>query len=269
MWRIPEYVKIFYMPDVNFVIDIAKQRGGRVLEIGCGYGHLSLELARNGLEVDGVDISSESIAIASKYAGENPFKDNFGSLNYKVADIMKMDLKNEDYDSVVFMGTLHHIDKLDDILKKTHRCLKNEGNLILVEPVRDNFTMKSAEIAGILRAILPTWLSHEEKLSKLRSQEDYEKYINGIYTEYTYSGEYEQSPCDNSSSSESEIVRTVQKYFGVKKLDRYCAFIDRLIGGLRGENRYALARFLKMIDDQFVNKGILPNTKIRLWACKT
>jgi len=41
------------MPEVEFVLDIAAKRGGgeRVIELGCGYGYLTLELARNGLDV--------------------------------------------------------------------------------------------------------------------------------------------------------------------------------------------------------------------------
>ncbi len=76
VWREPKFVEIHWMPKINFILDIAKNKGGVVLEIGCGSGYLSLELARNGLDVTGVDLSSKNIEIARKFAKENPYKEN-------------------------------------------------------------------------------------------------------------------------------------------------------------------------------------------------
>ena len=43
--------------DVGFYLDLAQRNGGTVLDLGCGTGRVSLPLAREGLEVVGVDIS--------------------------------------------------------------------------------------------------------------------------------------------------------------------------------------------------------------------
>jgi 2-polyprenyl-3-methyl-5-hydroxy-6-metoxy-1,4-benzoquinol methylase len=40
--------------------------GQKIIEIGCGNGYLSLELARKGHEVVGLDISLETIAMAEE-----------------------------------------------------------------------------------------------------------------------------------------------------------------------------------------------------------
>ena len=71
VWRNPELVKIHLMPEIDFVLNISKQRGGKVIKLGCGFGYLTLELARNGLNVVGVDLSSRSIEIAHKFAIEH------------------------------------------------------------------------------------------------------------------------------------------------------------------------------------------------------
>lgn len=47
--------------DVRFYVDLAEERGGPVLEYGCGNGRISIPLARSGLAVTGVDLSPEMI----------------------------------------------------------------------------------------------------------------------------------------------------------------------------------------------------------------
>ena len=54
---------------VAFIVDILQLRGGeRVLDLACGYGRHSLELARRGFHVVGVDITECYIADARKSA---------------------------------------------------------------------------------------------------------------------------------------------------------------------------------------------------------
>ena len=47
--------------DVRFYVDLAIERGGPVLEYGCGNGRITIPLARSGLEVVGVDLSREML----------------------------------------------------------------------------------------------------------------------------------------------------------------------------------------------------------------
>jgi len=50
--------------DVEFYRDLARQTAGPVLEVGCGTGRVAIELARDGHEVVGVDLSEAMLAIA-------------------------------------------------------------------------------------------------------------------------------------------------------------------------------------------------------------
>ena len=234
-------------------------------------GYLSLELARNGLHVDAVDISSKSIEVAKKYLSENTYTAGFGSLNYEVADITTMDMGEAKYDSIVTLGTLHHLPDLDSIIIRISKALRPSGNLILCEPIRSNFTQKSAEFAAILRVISPTWIPYEEKLKFISDSENWRAFVQRIYNEYTYVGERGkkvQSPFDNIISSEEGLIKPITKYFTIKEVKYSDAFIDKLIGGLRGDARYCIARFLKFLDDDLIRRGILPPTSMCLWATK-
>ena len=268
VWRDPEFVKIYMMPKVKFVLDICSKQGGKVIEIGCGFGYLTLELARNGLDVIGVDLSPKSIEIAKKVADENLFKEGFGSLIYKCDDVLSMDIGKNEFDHIVFFGALHHLPNIDLVLLKVYEALKNGGNLILCEPVRDNFTKESAEFVAILRAVLPTWIPYEEKLGGLDNPKSWKKYVEQIFDEYMFKEEHEQSPCDNITASEEVIVNTIKKYFKIETIEYSNAFIEKMIGGLRGEHKYMLAKFLKFLDDDLIRRRVLPPTSIRVHAIK-
>lgn len=268
-WREPEFVDIQIRPNINFIINIARKAGGRVLELGCGMGYLSLEMARYGLHVDAVDISPKSIEISKTYLKENPYVDGFGSLNYIIADITSMDMGEDKYNSIISYGTLHHIPELEPTIGRIRKALKSRGNLILYEPLVDNFTKKSAEFAAILRVVLPTWESYEKKL--IYNREAWEHYVQEIYNEYRYidqHGDNIQSPLDNINPSEERMIQSIKRYLKIEQIDYCNAFIDKIVGGLRGPNRIILAKFLKFLDDELIRRNILPPGSVRIWAIK-
>ena len=58
--------------DVRFFISEAQQRGGPVLEIGCGPGRVLIPLARAGYAVTGVDSSPEMLTRVRKNVAREP-----------------------------------------------------------------------------------------------------------------------------------------------------------------------------------------------------
>jgi len=57
--------------DVSFFIDAAKESGGPVLEIGCGTGRVLIPIARAGVEIVGLDLSPQMLAVCRRHlAGE-------------------------------------------------------------------------------------------------------------------------------------------------------------------------------------------------------
>jgi len=269
VWRDPEFVKIHWMPRISNIINQAKNNGLNVIELGCGLGMLSLELARNGLHVTGVDLSPKSIKIANKYRDENTYKDNFGSLKYICCDINEIEFKREEFDSVIFFRSLHHIPNWESLIEKIYYTLKPGGRLILSEPVRSHFTKESARFAAILRTVLPTWENYEKKLGNNWDENSWNKIVDNIFKEYVLEDEHEQSPMDNSIDNAGKIVRIIGSKFSIVEEEYSDAFIDKIIGGLRGEHKYEMARFLKFLDESMVKNKILPPTSLELTAMKT
>lgn len=267
-WREPEFAKIHWFPILERIIRNAAEKGGKVLEVGCGHGMLSLELARNGLDVTGIDLSPKSIEVANEYRKKNNEADGFGSLEYVCDDFVNRIFPDGYYDNVVFFRSMHHFPDLDKVIAKVAAMLKPKGQLMLCEPIRSKFSLKSAEMTLLLRKILPTWRDYRSKLDNDWTDELWEEKVEEMRKEYAYEDHHHQSVMDNSVDCDKHILGEVEKQFDVNYKFYHDAFIDKIIGGLRGEDRFRIAKFLKFIDGYMVRHEILPPTSVTIFAIK-
>jgi len=105
--------------------------GKKVLDLGCGEGLASVQLAHAGAEVMGLDISPESIAVARRRADVNNVM-----VDCRVANIETDELGSAQYDVVWCNDVLHHIvPSLDLVIRKVKEALKPGGQFIAREPV--------------------------------------------------------------------------------------------------------------------------------------
>jgi 2-polyprenyl-3-methyl-5-hydroxy-6-metoxy-1,4-benzoquinol methylase len=93
----------------QFFVDNIKE-GDRVLDIGCGNGALTFDLAQKAKEVIGIDLSYENIKIA---------KENYSAPNieYIIGDAIKYNF-NQRFDVVVLSNILEHIENRVKFLQK-------------------------------------------------------------------------------------------------------------------------------------------------------
>lgn len=103
-----------------------KDKNLKILDAGCGTGELAFGLEREGLEIEAVDLSQSSIAIAKRRAKM------FGSkVKFKVFDFVKNSLPEKKYDLVYSIGVLHHTDDPPYSFKKLLRSTKIGGYIII------------------------------------------------------------------------------------------------------------------------------------------
>ncbi|MFH1221969.1 MAG: class I SAM-dependent methyltransferase, partial [Candidatus Micrarchaeota archaeon] len=76
--------------DVDYYVREAKKTKGQVLEIGCGTGRVMLELLKQGVKVEGLDISADMLRILRNKAKAL----GLPAKVYK-ADMRKFDLKKK------------------------------------------------------------------------------------------------------------------------------------------------------------------------------
>ena len=98
---------------------LAPRPGERILDLGCGDGHLTQRLAASGAEVQGVDESSEMVA-AARGRGVAADEGNAESLDYG----------DGAFDAVFSNAALHWVRDHDAMLGQVHRVLKPGGRFI-------------------------------------------------------------------------------------------------------------------------------------------
>jgi SAM-dependent methyltransferase len=103
--------------------------GERVLEVGCGMGRYTLILARRGVHVEGLDLSSVLLDWMRAYSGE------LADVPLHCADILNPPPELEGaFDVVLGLFTMHHIDDLNGSLVSMARLLKPGGRIVFLEP---------------------------------------------------------------------------------------------------------------------------------------
>jgi SAM-dependent methyltransferase len=98
-------------------------QGSRVLDLACGQGRVSRELARRGARVVGVDVSDGLLDIARQMERASPM-----GITYVRADATRADaISAERFDGVVCNFGLSDIDDLDGGLATVSRVLPDGG----------------------------------------------------------------------------------------------------------------------------------------------
>jgi SAM-dependent methyltransferase len=106
-------------------------RGDRVLEVGCGPGHLSIRLVRErGLDVTGVDLDPQMIDIARSNASSAGSGETVAP-TFVVGDAADLPFADESFDLVVSTLSMHHWSDLTAGLAEIGRVLRPGGRVLI------------------------------------------------------------------------------------------------------------------------------------------
>jgi 2-polyprenyl-3-methyl-5-hydroxy-6-metoxy-1,4-benzoquinol methylase len=100
--------------------------GLTVLELGCGTGYFTKELAKTGSRITAIDISPDLLALAR----ETVARDN---VTFKVENAYAMSFGDASFDAVIGISVLHHLE-VDRGLAEVFRVLKPGGYIRFSEP---------------------------------------------------------------------------------------------------------------------------------------
>ncbi len=115
-----------YERDVGFVSDLgadligllAPEPGERILDLGCGDGRLTAQLAETGAVVTGVDSSAEQIAAARARGLDAEVMDGH-ALTFEAT-----------FDGMISNAALHWMTEPDRVLAGVHRALRPGGRFV-------------------------------------------------------------------------------------------------------------------------------------------
>jgi 2-polyprenyl-3-methyl-5-hydroxy-6-metoxy-1,4-benzoquinol methylase len=110
----------------------------RVLDVGCGEGQLTAELARAGFEVVGVDVAEEPLRRArARHAG----------LDVRLIGEADWPLDDASFDAVWAGETIEHVLDTLSWLAEVRRVLRSGGSLLLSTPAHGPLTLLAAALS--------------------------------------------------------------------------------------------------------------------------
>ena len=92
--------------------------GGKVCDIGCGDGRLSIKIATDNRVVYGVDVANSNVEMARKLAGLSNHQ-----VCFYVADAEKLPFPSQFFDLVICNCALEHFDHDDLALQEMSRII--------------------------------------------------------------------------------------------------------------------------------------------------
>jgi 2-polyprenyl-3-methyl-5-hydroxy-6-metoxy-1,4-benzoquinol methylase len=107
------------------------KKNDKILDVGCSYGEQAFMIARQGLNVTGIDLSSKLINKLNKLAKLEKLK-----VKGIKGDIKKMPFEKNRFDGAVATEILEHVPNPEHALQEINRVLKRKGILCLSVPTR-------------------------------------------------------------------------------------------------------------------------------------
>ncbi|MBL7942102.1 MAG: class I SAM-dependent methyltransferase [Flavobacteriales bacterium] len=166
-----------FEPDGPFILALAKQLGGSVLELGCGTGRLTIPLAQHKVDITGLDVVPGMIEFAKQKSGGD-------SIDWIVADVRDFHLEKK-FNLIFEAGSVfHHMLTRQDqeaYLARVREHLEDNGRLVIsmLFP-KSKYLVSASEEEEWFTAQHPD--GYEVRVSGLEQYDDYRQ----VKTETAY-----------------------------------------------------------------------------------
>jgi SAM-dependent methyltransferase len=149
--------------------DLASRAPGRrALDVGCGTGGITVELARRGFDVTGIDHSPAMMEVARRKVEALP---GDVKVDFRSGDVRDLPFEDASFDLLTCQGVLHHLTDVAEAVREFARVLAPSGVFYLSEPCLGSNLLLRAWQRGPARLrrqpevgadLSPEVLEHEE-----------------------------------------------------------------------------------------------------------
>jgi ubiquinone/menaquinone biosynthesis C-methylase UbiE len=101
--------------------------GGRLLEVGCSMGNDTIQFARRGLDVAGIDLTEAAIALIN-----DRFQLSELAGDFRVGDAEALPFEDNTFDVCYSFGVLHHTPDTAGAIEELRRVLKPGGRAFVM-----------------------------------------------------------------------------------------------------------------------------------------
>jgi 2-polyprenyl-3-methyl-5-hydroxy-6-metoxy-1,4-benzoquinol methylase len=113
---------------LDWIRELGLRTDARILEIGCGAGLLSIDLARNGHTVDAMDSTAAMLLMTRRNAVSRGVHDR---MRLHLADVHALSFAAQTFDLVIAIGVIPWLHSEQIALQEIHRVLKHKGYLLV------------------------------------------------------------------------------------------------------------------------------------------
>jgi SAM-dependent methyltransferase len=120
----------YHLPELFASLD---GDGKKLLEVGCGIGVDSIQLAKRGYQVTAVDLTENALTVARQFAERRGV-----SIDFQLGNAEGLDFPDASFDAVYSFGVLHHTPDIGRSVAEVHRVLRPGGTAYVMLYHRDS-----------------------------------------------------------------------------------------------------------------------------------
>jgi SAM-dependent methyltransferase len=124
---------------------VAGRSGARVLDLGCGGGHVAFNAAVHVREAVAYDLSAEMLSAVAAEANRR----GLANVTTRQGAVEKLPFSNEEFDVVFTRFSAHHWRDVPAALKEAKRVIKNDGCAAFVDAVSPGVPVLDTYLQGI------------------------------------------------------------------------------------------------------------------------
>lgn len=137
-----EWAEGYYKRNANNIervgkrfVELLKRSGfekGRILDTGCGFGAVAIEIAKTfkAVEIVGIDLGKPLLKLGQSLAEKSGVADR---IDFIEGDVRKLDFEADSFDVVVNTFMLHIVGDPLVMLNEIERVTKNRGRIMLTD----------------------------------------------------------------------------------------------------------------------------------------
>lgn len=140
--RLKEYPQFLVMPywenyyEYIYFLNLVKSNKieGKILDFGCGTGHMDVLLARNGLNIHGIDLSPVAIDVATflKFCEDYEIQKK---LSFSLEDVSTDPSYSEKFDFIWCTHVMEHISDPSKVFEGLKKRISSNGKMLISVPL--------------------------------------------------------------------------------------------------------------------------------------